>query len=110
MHVVQWQRNRDGVSDDYDFDVLIYDDNKTKIGQVVKTAIDPGTKSLSVTSLLPLTVVVTAKGDDTGSVGFAYGDQSWSSGDGSHQSTLGTGPKYGFESGKREGNMGFTCT
>ena len=110
MHVVQWQRNEDGVGADYDFDVLIYDDAKTQIGQVVKAPIDSVTKALSVTSLLPLTVVVTAKGADPDPVGFAYGDQSWDSKDGSHQSNFGSGPKDGYENGKREDDMGFTCS
>jgi len=109
MHVVQWQRNEDGVGNDFAFDVLIFDDAKTQIGQAVKAPIDPVTKALSVDSVLPNVVVVTANGDDAAPVQFAYGAQSWLSNEASHQSTLGSSPNNGYENGKRVGDIGFTC-
>ena len=109
MHVVQWQKNENGVGGDYDFDVEIFDAKQVKIGQVAKAAVDPKTKALSVDSQLPYVLVVTADGLDDDPVKFAYGSQSWDSSDASHQSNMGTGPEHGYENGKREGDMGFQC-
>lgn len=107
--MVQHQRNEFGVGADYEFDVIIYDGAGKEIGDVQLTAIDANSKSLSVSSQLPNMVVVTAPGGDADPVQFAYGDQSWASGDGSHQDTLGNGPNNGYENGNREGDMGFNC-
>ena len=71
--------------------------------------VDATSKALSVDSQLPYTVDVIAAGDDNAPVVFKYGDQTWQSGDGSHQSTFGNGPDGGFENGNREGDMGFNC-
>ena len=109
MHVVQWQRNENGVGAEYAFDVQIFDNAKVKVGQVVKAGIDAGTKTLSVTSQLPFTLEVTAAGNDEAAVGFKYGDQSWQSGDAEHQDTLGNGQEHGYENGKREGDARFQC-
>ena len=110
MHVVQWQRNENGVGADYEFDVLIYDADKNEIGLVSKAPIDPTTKSLAVDSNLPYTVDITASGGDDDPVQFAYAGQTWDSNDRTnHQSNMGTTPDDGYENGKREGDMGFTC-
>lgn len=107
--MVQHQRGEFGVGDQYEFDVVIYDAVKKEIGNVQLAAIDGNTKSLSVTSALPYTVDIIASGDDNSPVVFKYADQTWQSGDGTHQSDLGNGPDNGFENGNREGDMGFTC-
>lgn len=110
MHVVQWQRNENGVGADYAFDVLIYDADQKQIGLVAKAPIDPVTKSLSVTSVLPYTVEIRAPGADEDPVQFAYADQAWDGNDRTvHQSNMGTGPEDGYENGNREGDMGFNC-
>ena len=111
MHVVQWQRNENGVGADYAFDVLIYDADKQEIGLVSKASIDPTTKSLSVNSNLPYTVDITAAGADADPVQFKYADQSWDSNDrgDDHQSNMATTANNGYENGKREGDMRFTC-
>ncbi len=56
--------------------------------KVQLAAIDANSKSLSVDHQLPYTVEVIAAGDDDAPVVFKYGDQTWQSGDGTHQSTL----------------------
>ena len=109
MHVVQYQRNEFGTGADYAFDVALYDAAHKRIALVQHAPIDPKTKTLSVTSHLPLTIEIEAKGGDFDPVVFKYGAQTWQSGDGTHQSTLGNGPEHGYESGDREGDMGFTC-
>lgn len=109
MHIVQWQRNEDGVGADYDFDVLIYDAAKTLIGEVAKAPVDPVSKALSVNSNLPSVMVVTAGAGDDDPIGLAYGSQIWLSNDPAHQSDFGSGPDSGYENGKREGDMGFNC-
>ncbi|KAF1846162.1 uncharacterized protein K460DRAFT_395645 [Cucurbitaria berberidis CBS 394.84] len=109
MHVIQHQRNEYGIGGDYAFDVIVYDAAHKIIGLVQRQPIDAGSKTLSVTSHLPLTVGIEAKGGDGDAVVFRYGDQTWKSGDGSHQNTFGSGPRNGFEYGNREGDMGFNC-
>lgn len=100
---------QNGVGGDYAFDVQVFDNAHVKVGQIVKAPIDAATKTLSVTSQLPFTVEITAAGNDQAQVGFKYEGQSWMSGDDSHGDTLGDGEAYGYENGKREGDMGFTC-
>jgi hypothetical protein len=89
--------------------VIIYDGAGKEAGATQLAAIDAGSKTLSVPSKLPYTVDIVAAGDDKADVTFKYGDQTWSSGDGSHQNTFGTGARHGFEDGNREGDMGFNC-
>ena len=110
MHVVQYQRNENGIGADYAFDVLIYDADKKPIGQVSKASIDGTTKTLNVNSNLPYVLVITADGGDADPVKFAYGGQNWDSKDSAvHQSNLGTKADDGYKDGNREGDMGFTC-
>lgn len=104
MHVVQYQRNENGIGADYQFDVLIYDANKTPIGQIQKQAVDPNTKTLNVNSNLPYVMVLTASGGDGDAVLFAYGGQNWGSNDQEHHSNFGP-----YDSGSRQGDTGFTC-
>jgi hypothetical protein len=109
MHIVQHQRNEYGIGADYAFDVIIYDAAKRVIGSVQRAAINPNSKTLSVTSHLPYTVEIEAKGGDNDPVVFKYGAQTWQNNDKSHQSTFSNGPEHGYEYGDREGDMGFTC-
>jgi hypothetical protein len=109
MHVVQYQRNEYGIGADYAFDVIVYDAAGKVIGLTQQQPIDGNSKTLSVTSHLPWTVEVEAKGGDSDPVIFKYGDQTWQNNEASHQSTFGNGPRHGFEYGNREGDMGFTC-
>lgn len=109
MHVIQYQRNEYGIGNEYAFDAIIYDADRKIIGKVQRAAIDANSKTLSVTSHLPYTVEIEAKGGDTDPVRFSYGGQSWEDNDESHQSTFSSGPRHGYEYGNREGDMGFTC-
>jgi hypothetical protein len=109
MHVVQNQRNQYGIGGEYEFDVIIYDAKKKIIGSVQGAAIDSQSKTLSVTSHLPWTVDIEAKGGDNDPVVFKYGGQTWQDNDAAHQSTFSSGPRHGYEYGNREGDMGFTC-
>lgn len=84
----------------------MFDANQTPIGQVTKAPIDPATKTLNVDSNLPLVLVITADGGDADAVKFAYGGQNWNSKD---NTNLGAGPADGYEDGKRQGDMGWTC-
>lgn len=56
-----------------------------------------------MTSKLPFTLEIEAKGGDPDPVVFKYGDQTWTTGDGTHGITLGNGPRWGYENGNREG-------
>ena len=110
FHVVQYQRDQNGVGGDYAFDLELFDGAQQPIGSIAKQAVDAATKSLDVPSTLPLTLVVTARGPDEAPVLFAYGDQSWDSDDqDAHHCTLGLGDEWGYEDGNREGDCGFTC-
>jgi hypothetical protein len=109
MHIAQHQRNEYGIGPDYAFDVVLFDNAKKVIGSVQRAGIDGNSKTLSFTSYLPYTVEITAKGGDNDPVVFKYGDQTWDSNDEGHQSTLGKGPRHGYEAGNREGDMGFSC-
>jgi hypothetical protein len=109
MHVVQHQRNEYGIGADYAFDVVLYDAAGKVIGLTQAQPIDAKSKTLSLTSHLPYTVEIEAKGGDFDPVVFKYGDQTWQDNDGSHQSTFGNGPQHGYEYGDREGDMGFHC-
>jgi hypothetical protein len=110
MHVVQNQRNEYGIGSEYEFDIVLYDAARKIIGSMQHQAIDAKTKSLSLTSYLPLTVEVIAEGGDNDPVVFKYGGQTWDSNDDKvHYSTLGKGKRHGYEYGNREGDMGFTC-
>lgn len=59
---------------------------------------------IGVTSKLPWDVVVTAQNVDDDPVLMAYSDQSWAYADIAHQCNFGA-----YDSGKREGDCGFTC-
>jgi len=108
-HVVQFQRNEYGIGDRFAFDVVLFDDAKTIVGQVQKQAVDASTGSLGVTSALPWVFVITPGQKDEDPVGFKYSDQSWDSKSKEHQSSLGKGPENGYQKGNREGDMGFSC-
>jgi hypothetical protein len=109
VHVAQHQRNQYGVGADYAFDVVIFDGAKKVVGSTQKHGIDGASKSLSVASYLPNALEVIAKGGDFDPVVFKYGGMTWDSNDKAHQSTLGSGPRHGYEGGNREGDMGFSC-
>jgi hypothetical protein len=95
VHVAQHQRNQYGA--------------KKVVGSTQKHGIDGASKSLSVASYLPNALEVIAKGGDFDPVVFKYGGMTWDSNDKAHQSTLGSGPRHGYEGGNREGDMGFSC-
>lgn len=107
--MVQYQRNEYGIGSEYAFDAIIYDNDKKIVGKMQRGAIDPTSKSLSVTSKLPYTVEIEAKGGDTDPVKFSYGGQVWQDNDQGHQSTFTNGKEHGYEYGNREGDMGFSC-
>lgn len=116
MHVVQYQRNEYGSGNDYAFDIVLYDAAQKQLAVKQKTPVDPSSKSLEITSALPLVVVIVADGNDHSKVTFKYGAQTWGCGDGTdtggdHQCNLG-GPgegEWGYENGNRKGDMGFNC-
>ena len=116
MHVTQWQRNENGIGDNYAFDAQIYDAAGYLLDQFARVPIDANTKSLSLNSRsLDLDVIITADGGDDDNVKFAYGAETWACGDWAtrdHQCTLGDGKaegQFGYDGGKREGDMGFDC-
>ncbi len=108
MHIQQYQRNENGIGNDYAFDVIIYDSKNTAIGQVSKAPIDATTKELNVNSLLPAVLVITADGDDVAPVKFAYNGANWLSTD-NPPCDMGNGKNNGYDSGSRSGSCGFTC-
>jgi hypothetical protein len=110
MYVVQNQRDEDGIGPEYEFDIVLYDAKKKIIGSMQHKTIDAKTKSLSLTSHLPYTVEVIAKRGDNDPVVFKYSGQTWDNNDDKvHFSTLGKRKRHSYESGNREGDMGFAC-
>ena len=117
MHVVQYQKNENGVGAQYEFSVNIFDNDKKTIGQVQNVAVDPNTLSIDVSSHLPAQVIVTAGATDDIDPTFAYNGQTWTCGPsskgGDHQCDSGSksagAGDHGFENGNRESDMGFTC-
>lgn len=105
VHVVQYQKNEPpdvNPSPNYALDVIIYDAAQAEIGRVSKVDA-PGGQGVDVTSQLPYVLILTTGNVDSDPVAFAYAGQSWTSDDGSHC-------KFGgYDSGKRQGDCGFTC-
>ena len=109
MHIVQYQRDEDGVGGVYNFDVTLYDANDEEIGGVHNTPVDGTTFKLNVDSALPNVMVIYAPGPDSDPLTFSYGSQTWKGNDASHQCNIGTGPDNGYQDGNRDGDCGFTC-
>lgn len=113
MHVTQYQRNEDSGPNahdaDYLLEVCIYDAANDIINPL------PGNNSCLqfvalngvpqlLDSALPTELEVTVGANDDDAVLFHYEDQDWGSNDQPHHSNFGK-----YDSGKREGDTGFTC-
>jgi len=97
VHVTQYQKP-DPSKDQYSLAVPhINDANENSIGSFAK-----GGPTASVTSKLPLTLEIRTGGVDADPVMFAYGADSWSSGDA--RCSVGK-----YDGGKREMDCGFSC-
>ena len=114
IHVKQYQKNEpDGDhpnSPDYVFAVNIFDSKGNLInsdppgsGNGV-SVVAPANQPQSLNSALPLVLKIIAGNVDDDAVLFEYGDQHWGSNDQEHHSNFGA-----YDSGKREGDTGFTC-
>ncbi|KAL8855843.1 MAG: hypothetical protein Q9178_007527 [Gyalolechia marmorata] len=109
IHVVQYQKKKpkgNPVTDPnarYHMDVTIFDSNQDNIGEVLGA--DPlAGEPIEITSKLPHVMLVTTQKVDADPVLFAYSDQSWAYADVAHQCNFGQ-----YDSGKREGDCGFSC-
>ncbi|OTB07668.1 hypothetical protein M426DRAFT_317969 [Hypoxylon sp. CI-4A] len=100
IHVVQYQKNENGVGENYKFDISIVDAQGTGIGQVLAQEI-PDFQSASIPSQLPYTITVTAGSVDDDPVNFAYAGYAFSSSSG-----CSTG---GYQNGNRDMDCGFSC-
>ena len=109
VHVVQYQKENPAAdpasnpAGHYHLDITIYDNNQDQIGQFLG-ADAPAEKAVDVTSKLPYVLEVTAQNVDSDPVLFAYADQSWAYADVPHHCNFGK-----YDSGKREGDCGFSC-
>lgn len=112
-HVVQYQKNEDGVGAQYEFDYELYDNDHKVIASVSRAVVDPVTRQTVVRSALPFGVTITAGAVDSDPVSFNYNQDIWSCGagvdSGNHHCTLGNGKHNGYENGNREGDMNFPC-
>ena len=122
LHIVQYQKNQQGIGDQYAFDVVVYDNAKKTLATRQQAPVDAATKSLQVDSALPYGIILTAGETDADNVKFAYGAQEWQCGNGdaviyygdyavlNHQCNFGDKSDiHGYEHGNRKGDMGFTC-
>lgn len=100
IHVTQHQKP-DPAKDSYKFDIAISDVNEDIIGEVKSVEANEG---YTLTSKLPLGLVVTAGDIDSDPVYFAYGGEIWGSADAEHHCNFGS-----YDNGKRDGDCGFTC-
>lgn len=100
MHVTQHQKPNPE-TDQYKFDVKIYDANEQLIGELMGA--EAGAP-ISMSSRLPNYLVLEGGRVDADAVLFKYGSQTWNSKDKDHHCKFG-----GYESNKREGDCGFTC-
>ena len=103
LHIIQYQKP-DPSKDAYKVDVAMKDKNGMVIGNTLG-AVD-ASKAVNVAGFggqLAHELVVTTGAVDNDPVTFAYGDQSWSSSDGSRCS-MGD-----YDSGSRNGDCGFNC-
>ena len=103
MHVTQFQRNENGIGDQFAFDVIMTDADTKAIGQIDKQPVDPMTHSIGMDSNLPAVMIITADGGDDDPIKFAYNGESFDSNDATH-CQMGA-----YDSGSRQGNCGFTC-
>lgn len=101
IHVVQWQKNENGVGGDYQYDVRIYDAIQAEIGGTNRLDI-PDLQTASVDSQLPNTVDISSGEIDDDPVVFAYAGQSWQSSE--PQCSVG-----GYENGNRDMDCSFSC-
>lgn len=103
VHVTQHQKNEpDNPSGNYKLDIQIKDAGGAQIGGV-GGADAPTNQGVGVTSQLPAVLIVTTGAVDDDSVLFDYNGAHWGSNDQAHCS-------FGrYDSGKREGDCGFTC-
>jgi hypothetical protein len=100
VHVTQHQK-QNPATDKYKFDIKIFDANNNVIGSVDGA---DATNPVIVDSKLPNTLVVTAGNVDADAVLMDYAGQHWGSNDQAHHCNFGA-----YDSGKREGDCGFTC-
>ena len=100
IHVVQYQKNENGVGGQYQFDVQIKDGVGAILGGVRGKAV-ADRSSIGITSQLPKVLILTAGSVDSDPVSFAYNGQTWSSSSG-----CSTGR---YDSGNRDMDCGFTC-
>ncbi|KAI0121951.1 hypothetical protein F4814DRAFT_445902 [Daldinia grandis] len=100
VHVVQYQKNENGVGADYKFDIRIVDAGSTTIGLDNGHTI-PDFQSASISSELPYQLIVTVGSADADAVQFAYAGYTFSSSTG-----CSTGK---YDSGNREMDCGFAC-
>ena len=115
MHVIQYQKNEksgpNAGGTEYLFDVTLKDADGSPINLyncngcgTTARFVGPNGAPQKIESDLPFDVVLTAGAVDGDAVLFNYDDQSWGSNDQQHHSNFGS-----YDSGKREGDTGFTC-
>ncbi|KAI0539460.1 hypothetical protein GGR58DRAFT_464364 [Xylaria digitata] len=104
MHVTQWQKNENGVGNDYEYDVRLKDAIKGPIGGVDHMAI-PSSQTGKVVggkdSQLPYDMIISSGAVDKDPVHFAYAGYKFSSSKGCHTS--------GYKKGKRNIDCTFHC-
>lgn len=105
VHIRQYQKNEGpGLNtENYRFDVILYDSDQELIGEADLLSIPSG-QTQQVGSTLPMTFGVTAPNLDDDAVYMSYNGASWGSNDQEHHCDFGK-----FDSGHRDGDCGFTC-
>lgn len=96
----------DPATDNYKFDITLFDAGSVKIGGV-SGADAPNGVGVGVNSRLPNVMIVTAGPVDASVVSFAYGDQSFGSTDQQHHCNFQA--DFDSDSHTRSGDCGFSC-
>lgn len=105
VHIRQYQKNEGPGfhTENYRFDVTLFDADQELVGEVELLSIPSGTQQ-EVGSTLPYTFGVKAPDTDGDAVYMSYNGASWGSNDQDHHCNFGK-----YDSGHRDGDCGFTC-
>ena len=115
MHVTQYQKNEPDVpafaanNPEYVLEVCIYDANQVLLNKFdgedgCGNFVALNGQSQAIVTALPNLMYITVGAVDDDAVLFTYGNQDWGSNDQEHHSDFGP-----YDSGKREGDTGFSC-
>ena len=101
MHLTQYQKNKNGVGNNYEVTVVLHDSVGATLGGVDKQPAIGG-QALNINSQLPAVFEVIVGSVDSDSIEFKYAGQTW-------YSTAGQCSVGKYNKGSRQMDCGFTC-